>query len=136
MPQVRSVTTVPAEFEALLASKALLSLATLGPDGSPQNNPVWFIWDGTTLRFAVQPHVQKLKNLRRDARIAATLADPADPGRYIEFRGTVSIESDDDQTLGNALARKYLDLDALPWAKPGDGRQAITVNPTRILVRE
>jgi PPOX class probable F420-dependent enzyme len=136
MAIVRSVTAVPSAFEALLASKALLSLATLGPDGSPQNNPVWFIWDGTTLRFAVQPHVQKLKNVRRDARIAATLADPANPERYIEFRGTVTTEPDTDQALGNALARKYLDLDALPWAKPGDGRQAVTVVANRILVRE
>jgi PPOX class probable F420-dependent enzyme len=135
MPETRAVETVPSDFYDLLAAKTLLSVATLGPDGEPQNNPVWFIWDGAALQFAVQPQVQKLKNLRRDDRIAASIFDPANPGRYLEFRGTVTIAPDTDDLFGDALARKYLGADHLPWSTPGNGRQVLTIHPTRIIAR-
>lgn len=136
MSIAHAVETVPSDFHDLLAAKTLLSIATIGPEGEPQNNPVWFIWDGMTLRFAVQPQVQKLKNLRRDDRIAASIFDPAKPSRYLEFRGTVTIEPDTGDRFGDALARKYLGVDHLPWSKPGNGRQVLTIHPTRIIARE
>lgn len=33
--------TVPASHADLLESTALAHVATIGPDGAPQNNPVW-----------------------------------------------------------------------------------------------
>ncbi len=42
---------VPASHRYLLGSTALATVATIGPDGGPQVNPVWFLWDGESLRF-------------------------------------------------------------------------------------
>lgn len=135
MSIAHAVETVPAEYEDLLASKTLMSVATIGPDGAPHNSPVWFIWDSGALKFAVQPQVQKLKNMRRDERISATIFDPNNAARYIEFRGTVDIAPDTDDAFGDLLAKKYLDLDHLPWSQPGNGRQVLTLNATRVIVR-
>jgi PPOX class probable F420-dependent enzyme len=135
MSVAHSVETIPAEYEDLLASNTLMSVATIGPNGEPHNSPVWFIWDGKQIRFAVQPHVQKLKNLRQDSRISATIFDPNNLARYIEFRGTVAIADDTDDAFGDLLARKYLNLDHLPWSQPGNGRQVLTLTATRAIVR-
>lgn len=136
MSIARSTATVPPIFEELLASATLMSVATLGPGDEPQVNPVWFIWDGEQLRFAVTPDTQKLKNMRANAKIAASIFDPAKPGRYIEFRGTVTIAPDAGDLFGDALARKYLGVDHLPWSTPGNGRQVLTIHPTKIIARE
>lgn len=136
MSIAQSTKFVPPVFEELLASTTLMSVATLSPSGEPQVNPVWFIWNGSELRFAVTPDTQKLKNVRANAKIAASIFDPAKPGRYIEFRGTVSIAADTDDVFGDALARKYLNVAHLPWSKPGNGRQVLTIHPTKIIARE
>ena len=33
---------IPEGYEDLLESTALVHVATIGPHGEPQNNPVWF----------------------------------------------------------------------------------------------
>ena len=37
---------IPKTHEDLLQSTALAHVATIGPHGEPQSNPVWFGWDG------------------------------------------------------------------------------------------
>jgi len=128
-----SDTTIPTEFLPLLESVTVAFIATTGPAGEPQASPVWFDWDGETVRFAVTPETQKLKNMRRDPRIAFSIVDPENNGRYIEIRGTVVIALDQQDEIGNRLARKYLNLDRLPWAEPNAERWICTLSPTRII---
>jgi PPOX class probable F420-dependent enzyme len=129
-------TTIPAGFRPLLDLPTVAMIATTGPEGDPQASPVWFDWDGETIRFAVTPETQKLKNMRRDPRIAFTIVDPANNGRYLEIRGTVTIALDQEDEIGNRLARKYLNLDRLPWAEPNAERWILTLSPTRIITHE
>lgn len=131
-----SATTIPAQFLPLFDLATVALIATIGPDGDPQASPVWFDWDGETIRFAVTPETQKLKNMRRDSRIAFTIVDPANNGRYIEIRGTVTIALDQQDEIGNRLARKYLNLDRLPWAEPNAERWICTLSPTRVITHE
>jgi PPOX class probable F420-dependent enzyme len=121
---------IPASHLNLLASTALANVATTGPDGAPQVNPVWFLWDGAHLRFGGTLTRQKIRNLRRDPRIAVAIVDPANPQRYLELRGAaVAIEADPDRTLIRALVRKYLGTDVVPDAIAASGHVAVTVEP-------
>ncbi len=100
---------IPASHADLLDSTALAHAATIGPDGEPQNNPVWFGWDGEFIRFSQTKTRQKYKNVQRDARVALSIVDPTNPYRYLEVRGTVvGIEEDPDRAFINAMAQKYL----------------------------
>ena len=46
---------IPATFSTLLESTALAHLATIGPAGAPQVNPIWFLWrDNDTIQFGVK----------------------------------------------------------------------------------
>ncbi len=71
--------TIPEQYLDLLESTALANVATIGPTGAPQVNPVWFGWDGTNLRFSQTKTRQKLQNIQREPRIAVSIIDPANP---------------------------------------------------------
>ena len=59
---------VPEQCRDILAAPAFAHVATIGPHGEPQSNPVWFDWDGRYLRFSQTKTRQKYKNFRRDPR--------------------------------------------------------------------
>jgi PPOX class probable F420-dependent enzyme len=122
---------IPAQYADLLESTALAHVATVGPDGEPQNSPVWIDWDGTYLRFAqVTGYRQKVRNLEREPRVALSIVDPANPYRYLEVRGTVErIEPDPDWAFINAMARKYLGQDRYPFGKPDDEWVVMVIRP-------
>lgn len=121
---------IPASHADLLDSTALAHVATLGPSGEPQNNPVWFGWDGEHLRFSQTKARQKYKNVQRDARVALSIVDPANPYRYLEVRGTVvQIDEDPEQDYINAMAQKYLNQEVYPWGNPADERVIIVIRP-------
>ena len=123
-----SQTVVPATYHDLLAAPALAHVATIGPDGAPQSTPVWFDWDGARLRMGLAPGRQKLRNLRRDPRLAVSIVDPANPGRYLEIRGRVTFESDPDRAALARIVRKYTGSDDLSWV---DGERIIVaIEPT------
>lgn len=116
----------------LLESTALAHVATIGAQGEPQVNPVWFGWDGAHLRFSQTTTRQKYKNVQRDPRIALSIVDPANPYRYLEIRGkVVAIEPDPERAFIDSMAQKYLGQDKYPWHRPGDERVVIVVEPER-----
>lgn len=114
----------------LLESAALAHVATVGPKGEPQVNPVWFGWDGEHLRFSQTTGRQKYRNLQAEPRIALSIVDPSNPFRYLEVRGrVVAVEPDPDLAFINSMAKKYIGLDTYPNHKPGDERVVIVVEP-------
>ena len=122
-------TVVPFSYEDVLAAPALAHVATLGPDGAPQSTPVWFDWDGARLRIGLAEDRQKLRNLRRDPRLAVSIVDPADPTRSLEIRGRASFEPDPARSLLARIIRKYTGSDDLSWV---DGERVIVaIEPAR-----
>src|SRR5688572_32231529 len=120
---------VPATHLDLLAAPVLAHVATIGPNGAPQSNPVWFDWDGTNLLFGQVTTRQKVRNLRRDPRLAVSIVDPANPTRYLEIRGVARLVPDPKAELTHRLAKKYLGLDRFPYLQPGEERLQVVVEP-------
>jgi PPOX class probable F420-dependent enzyme len=121
---------IPEQYHDLLASTALAHIATIGPNGEPQVTPVWFGWDGEHVRFSQTSTRQKLRNLRRDPRIALSIVDPTNPLRYLEIRGrVVAVEPDPELAFINRMAQKYLGRERYPWHRPGDERVVVVVEP-------
>ena len=121
---------IPDTHKDLLESKALAHVATIGPDGEPQNNPVWFGWDGQNILFSQTTTRQKIRNLQRDGRVALSIVDPDNPYRYLEVRGVVDrIEPDPDRRFIDSMANKYMGVDKYPWTRPGEERVVVVVKP-------
>jgi len=112
---------IPARFNSLLHSTAVGHLATIGREGTPQVNPVWFIWDGRHLLLSVKAETLKYRNLRRNPSLAMSIVDPANPHHYLELRGAVG-QFDLYRTLDfvNRLSRKYT---GQPMNPEEDGRE-------------
>jgi PPOX class probable F420-dependent enzyme len=120
---------IPDNLIDILEAKGFANVATIGPHGEPQNNPVWYLWDGGTVNFSQTTSKQKIKNIQRDRRVALSILDPENPYRYIEIRGeVVSIEPDPDYAFINRLSNKYMGQD-YPWLKEGEERLIVKVKP-------
>ena len=121
---------IPDSHKDLLESTALAHVATIGPNGGPQNNPVWFGWNGQYLLFSQTTARQKYRNLQRDNRVALSIVDPANDYRYLEVRGVVArIDADPSLQFINSMAKKYLGQDTYPYHQPGDERVVVVVEP-------
>lgn len=121
---------IPDGYRDLMESTALVHVATLGPNGEPQNTPVWFGWDGEHVLISQTKTRQKYRNLGRDPRIALSIVDPENPYRYLEVRGEVDrIEEDPDNDFINTMAKKYMGVDVYPLHQPGDERVVVYVKP-------
>lgn len=119
---------IPESHRDILDKKGLAHIATIGPHGEPESNPVWYGWDGTYLKFSNTKGRQKYKNLLRNPRVAASIVDPDNPYRYLEIRGIAEIEDDTDRSFIDEMAQKYLGRD-YPWAQPGEERVIVKIRP-------
>lgn len=69
-------------------------LTTVRSDGQPQPVPVWFWWDGEAFLIYSEPNRQKLRNIRRNPRVALNLNSNATGGDVVRAEGTAEILED------------------------------------------
>lgn len=121
----------PEEFLDLLdeQSKAMLYLATLMADGSPQVTPVWFSTDGEHILINTNEERVKDRNMKARPKVAMTIQDPLDFYRYLGIRGeVVSYTTEGADEHINKLSLKY---DNEPWTyRKGQRRIIFKIKPT------
>jgi PPOX class probable F420-dependent enzyme len=103
-----------ADVRALIDGPNFATVATLDPDGGPQTSVVWIGLDDDALVFSATEDRRKVRNLRRDPRVAVSITDAANPYRHTQLRGTVTLIPDPDKTLPKTLSHKYLGEDPPP----------------------
>jgi PPOX class probable F420-dependent enzyme len=117
---------------SLLDGKNFASVATLGPDGAPQNSVVWIKREGDTVLFSSVDGRQKVRNLRRDPRVSVSVYDLTNPYTSVEIRGTAEILPDPDKRLPHDLSHKYLGIDP-PAEKDDETRVIIRIVPRKVV---
>jgi PPOX class probable F420-dependent enzyme len=109
------VVALPDSARALLESAALAHLVTLNPDGSPQVSIVWVGLDGDEIVSAHLPEHRKVRNIRRDPRVALSIeADTYNAmglNEYLVVRGRARISEGGAAELLQRLAHTYLGPD-------------------------
>ena len=106
----------------LIGAGADATLVTLNPDGSPQVSLVWVALrstpDGDELVTAHLAEHKKVRNVRRDPRVAVTIASPGDLDKtlrpYLAIDGTARIEEGGAPELLEALSAELLDPNVFP----------------------
>ena len=84
---------IPEPVLDFLRNRGITYLATVMPDGSPQLTQTWVDTDVEFVIINTVDGHQKVRNIRRDPRVAVTVADPADPSRFVQLRGEVVRET-------------------------------------------
>lgn len=124
---------LPEAALALLRAPSTCYLATTMPDGSPQLTQVWVDTDGTDVLINTVEGHQKLRNVRRDPRVALTLSDPARPSDYVQIRGTVhEITTDGAREHIDVLSMKYLGKPYPDFGGQGRQRVLLRITPRRV----
>jgi PPOX class probable F420-dependent enzyme len=67
------VTWEDPRLQDFLATKEVVILATVRADGAPLATPMWFLHDPSTLTMISVADTQKVRNLRRDARLSVVV---------------------------------------------------------------
>ena len=118
---------IPDSARAVLEGPALAHLVTLEPDGRPQVSIVWVGLDGEELVAAHLPEHRKVRNIRRDPRVALSIeaGTRSDIGlnEYIVIHGSARITEGGAPELLQRLARVYLgpDVKFPPMENPPAG---------------
>jgi PPOX class probable F420-dependent enzyme len=120
-------------LKQLLEEPSYGQLATLLPDGSPHLTQVWLDTDGTYILVNTVASHQKVKNVRRDPRVAVNVHDPAQAWRIANIRGrVVEITTTGADAHIDRLAKRYLGVDSYPFRRPGQQRILLKIEPERI----
>ncbi|HWQ27514.1 MAG TPA: PPOX class F420-dependent oxidoreductase [Dehalococcoidia bacterium] len=118
---------------ALIEGQNFGHLATLMPDGSPQVTPVWVDHDGTHVLVNTAEGRVKLRNVRRDPRVAISIANQQNPYQMVAIRGrVVEITHDGADAHIDRMAKKYLGQDTYPFRRPGEQRVILKIAPEHI----
>jgi PPOX class probable F420-dependent enzyme len=93
----------------VLDTTAVAHLATILPDGSPHSVPLWVGTEGERVAILTGPGSRKARNLRRDPRVALSLAPPDDSFTPVIVRGQVVewLEGDAAWEVIDRIAVKY-----------------------------
>jgi len=80
--------------ERRLRDEKVIWLTTVGTDGTPQPNPVWFLVDGTTVFVYNRPDAHRLAHIRRNPRVTLNLDGDGRGGDVIVLSGRAEIVGD------------------------------------------
>lgn len=121
---------IPDSVQDLLSfdTKAFAVLATVMPDGRPQATPVWFDVKQGDFRVNTARGRVKDLNMRERRAVALTVLDPDDPYRYLQVRGEVVAQTEQDAKAHlDHLALKYHGVERYPGSTERQTRVIYTI---------
>lgn len=98
---------IPDFARAWFDAAEFATVATLEPDGRPQQSVVWVRLDGDDVLFSTTEGRRKHTNLARDARISVLMRPTSDPYKYCEVRGTATMTREGGRELIDEFEHKY-----------------------------
>src|SRR4029450_5248098 len=126
-----------ARVQEFLATKEVAVLATVRADGAPLAMPMWFLHDASALTMISVADTQKVRNLRRDARVSVVAEAVSESGevRGLTLQGRAEFLSDgpERRALIERFHAKYRGLERL-WAGKAMAapRVLFTIVPSRV----
>jgi PPOX class probable F420-dependent enzyme len=91
-----------------LREEMVIWLTAEAADGTPQPNPVWFLWDGASFLIYCQHGAKRLEHVRRDSRVALNFNSSPQGEDVVVFTGTARIATGEPPADQNrAYLAKY-----------------------------
>jgi PPOX class probable F420-dependent enzyme len=111
------------EFGARVAKRLqeeeVIWLTTVRPDGIPQPNPVWFLWQNDTITIYSQPGAHKVSHIQSHPQVALNLNSTPDGGDVVVLTGEAHSEPaptpvNDNSAYIKKYARGIADINLTP----------------------
>lgn len=107
--------SIPRSFRDILEKESFGHVATINPNGTVHNTPVWTDHDGgDAVLINTLKGRHKERNLRRNPNITISITDPENPYRYLAVRGQATLSKDGAADHIDKLANQYLDAETYP----------------------
>jgi len=120
-------------LQRLLREPSYGEIATVMPDGSPSIAQVWVDTDGEHILINTTRDSQKVRNVRRDARVAVNVFDPGDQWRLANVRGrVVEVTEEGADPHIDRLGKKYRGWDTYPYKDPANPRVILKIAAERV----
>ena len=121
------MTVLPESARELLETEAVAHVVTLNDDGSPQVTAAWVGLDGDEIVLATLPDQRKLRNIRRDPRVAISVESSNVNAwglrQYLVVYGIATVTEGGAPEMLQDLAHTYLGPDVvfpnMPDPPPG-----------------
>ena len=109
-------------------------IATILPDGSPQQSVVWVERDGDDILVSTVKGRRKHLNMVRDPRVSLLVYPKDNPYSYVEVRGSVTLTEEGGRDLIDRLARKYMGAERYTMDDGTDNvRVVVRVTPRKVV---
>jgi PPOX class probable F420-dependent enzyme len=130
-------TNAGAMAERKLREEEIIWLTTVSPNGQPESVPVWFYWDGKTVRIYSQPGKPKVRNIQANPRVALNFNCDPQANHVVRLRGRAAIDPNSPPaTSVPGMIEKYSEgirrIGITPDQYAQDYSVAIHITPTRV----
>ena len=117
------------DVRRVLDGTSIAHIASLLPDGAPHSVPVWVGAEGDRVVVLTGPGSRKARNLRRDPRVALSIAPADNPFEPVTVRGRVVewLEGDAAWEIIDRLSAKYI---GAPYSRELE-RIVLVIEPER-----
>jgi PPOX class probable F420-dependent enzyme len=97
-----------AQVARRLREEMVIWFTSEAADGTPQPNPVWFLWDGESFLVYCQRHAKRLEHIRHNPRVALNFNSNKQGEDFVVFTGTARIATGEPHADQNrAYLAKY-----------------------------
>src|SRR4051812_39993192 len=94
-----------------LRDEVIIWLTTVSADGTPQPNPVWFLWDGESVLVYSLPNAARVAHIERNSRISLNFDGNGRGGDIIVIAGDAVIDREEPSADQNRVyVEKYADF--------------------------
>lgn len=98
----------PADLERFVAAPRIAVLSYVRRDGTPNQIPIWYAYDGEKFSMLTSTTSPKAKAIARNPRVCLTIQDETPPYRAVILDGNVTLESVDPHCpLHAELSTRY-----------------------------
>ena len=117
------------DVRGVLDGTSIAHIASVLPDGAPHSVPVWIGAQGDHVVILTGPGSRKARNLRRDPRVALSIAPVDNPFQPVTLRGRVVewLAGDAACEIIDRLSTKYT---GAPYPR-GQERVVLVIEPER-----
>ncbi len=119
---------LPDRVKEIIDTPVFAHVATVGPDGHPQNTVMWIDRDADRLLLNTAEGRTKWRNIEADPRVGISVSPIDEPYVNLSIKGRViEMRTGDGDEVIDRLAKKYLGVDEYPYRSLGEVRVTMVV---------
>lgn len=129
------MTQIPDIARGWIDDNAFATVATILPNGYPQQTVVWIERDGDDLLFSTVKGRRKHLNMERDPKVSVLVYPKDNPYSYVEVRGTVEVTEEGGREFIDRLCHRYTGADRYTMDDGTDNvRVVVRIRPDKVVL--